>query len=185
MRAWTDRTEAGLTPDPPTVPAVRRASEHLLSPWPHACHHGAVGFLDLFRTPQQPPEPEREPAAPEPWDGSGVDWSAAGVPDDRIELAVEIASSPDFGVDPSDEPDRRWRLALFDDVRGVVGDDAIEALPTWLEQQPGIDVVEHVDRELMEVGGTIDSDALARLVVARLASTGDPGYWDEAGDESS
>lgn len=135
-----------------------------------------MGFLDRFRTPQQPSEPEPEP---EPWDGSGVDWAEAGVPKDRIELAAEIASSPDFGVDISDEPGCQWRLALFDDVRGVVGDDAIEALPSWLEEQPAIDEVDHVDRELMEVRGGIDRDTLARLVVARLATTGDPNYWDE------
>ena len=134
-----------------------------------------MGFLDRFRTSQQPePEAERKP-----WDGSDVDWAAAGVPADRIAMATEVASSPDFGVDPSSEPDRQWQLALYDDVRGVVGDDAIEALPGWLEEQPGIEVVEHVDREVMEVGGTIGRDALARLVVARLATTGDPGYWDE------
>lgn len=135
-----------------------------------------MGFLDRFRIPKQPNEPESEP---ERWDGSGVDWAAAGVPDDRIEMANEIASSPDFGVDPSTEPDRQWQLALFDDVRGFVGDDAIEALPSWLEAQPAIDEVDHVDRELMEVRGGINRDTLARLVVARLAVTGDPGYWDE------
>ena len=69
--------------------------------------------------------------------------------------------------------------ALFDDVRGVVGDDAIGALPSWLEEQPAIDEVDHVDRELIEVRGGIDRDALARLVVARLAVTDDPAYWDE------
>ncbi|MCO8125992.1 hypothetical protein NHL50_02090 [Acidimicrobiia bacterium EGI L10123] len=140
-----------------------------------------MGFLDRFRTPKQPVEPESEP---DPWDGSGVDWAAAGVPDDRIEMAAEIASSPDFGVDASTEPGRQWSLALFDDVRGVVGDDAIEALPSWLEEQPAIDEVDHVDRELMEVRGEIDRDTLARLVVTRLAVTADPGYWDEdPGDE--
>lgn len=142
-----------------------------------------MGFLDRFRSADQPAEPE--PVEPERWDGSGVDWAAAGVPGDRVEMAVELASSPDFGVDPSPEPDVRWQLALFDDVRGVVGDDAIEALPAWLEQQPGIDEVHHSDRELMDVSGTIERDALARLVVARLATTGDPTYWDEdTGDEA-
>lgn len=141
-----------------------------------------MGFLDRFRTPEQPSEPEAEP---EPWDGSGVDWAAAGVPADRIEMAVEIASSPDFGVDPSTEPDVQWQVALYDEVRSVVGDDAIEALPAWLEDQPGVDEVDGIDREIMEVSGTIDRDALARLIVARLATTGDPTFWDEDGRHES
>ena len=136
-----------------------------------------MGFLDRFRTPEQPNDPE--PVELEPWDGADVDWAAAGVPTDRVAMAAEVATSPDFGVDPSPEPGFRWRLALFDDVRGVVGDDAIEALPAWLMDQPGIEQVDHFDREFMDVRGEVDRDSLAVQVVARLATTGDPHYWDD------
>ena len=135
-----------------------------------------MGFLDRFRTPKSQPEgPEVEP---ERWDGSGIDWAAAGVPADRVDMAVQLTSSPDFGVDPSQDPEWQWQIALYDDARGVVGDDAIEALPAWLEDQPGIDEALHSDRELIDVRATIDRDRLARLVVTRLATTGDPNYWD-------
>ena len=138
-----------------------------------------MGFLDRFRTPEQP---ESGPVQLEPWDGSGIDWAAAGVPADRIDMAVEIASSTDFGVDPARDRGWRWQIALFDDVRGIAGDDAIEALPAWLEDQLGIDEVVHSDRELMDVRGTTDRGDLARMVVARLAATGDPDYWDRDED---
>ncbi len=45
-----------------------------------------MGFLDRFRTLEQPNDPESVES--EPWDGSDVDWAAAGVPDDRIEMAT-------------------------------------------------------------------------------------------------
>lgn len=144
-----------------------------------------MGFLDRFRTPKQPNdlEPEAEPE-PERWDGSGIDWAAVGVPAHRVDMAVELASTPDFGVDPGQDPEWQWQIALFDDARGIVGDDAIEALPAWLEDQPGIDEALHSDRELIDVRATIDRDRLAPLVVTRLATTGDPNYWDRDDDET-
>lgn len=144
---------------------------------------GGVGFLDRFRRsddepggPDPTPEPTSEPAG---WDGSGVDWAAAGVPTDAVEIATELAETPDFGVDPSDEDGYRWFVALFDDVRGLVGDPAIEALDAWLETFDDIDRVEFFDRELLHVDGTIGRHDLAVRVVARLAATADPTYWDD------
>ncbi|WP_436793838.1 hypothetical protein [Actinospongicola halichondriae] len=138
-----------------------------------------MGFLDRFK---KGDGEANEPAAvvPDRWDGSAIDWSAAGVPDDAVDLATEIAATPDFGVDPSDEDGFRWLVALFDDVRGLVGDPAIEALPAWLESSPDVDRAESFDRELVHVSGTVERHELAVRVVSRLAATADPTYWDDA-----
>lgn len=146
-----------------------------------------MGFLDRFKKNDDEPDPRRDmssepPAAdePEPWDGSGVDWAAAGVAADAVELAAELADSSDFGVDPSEEDGFRWSVALFDDVRGLVGDPAIEALPAWLETFDDVDAAESFDREIIEVRGTVERHDLAVRIVARLAATADPTYWDDA-----
>lgn len=112
------------------------------------------------------------------WDGSAVDWAAAGVRADRVAMAQEIAASADFGVDPPAEPDEfMWDVALFDDVRGICGDAAIEALDGWLETVDGVDTAVWADREYFMVAGPISRHDLAVAVICRLAETGDPDYW--------
>lgn len=101
-------------------------------------------------------------------------------PVDRIRrwFAAEIAASPAFGVDPGDHfHDVDWRVALFDDVRGLVGDAAIEALPDVLGELEGVEQVEHLQREYTDVVGTVTAAQVAAFVVAELARTGDPDYW--------
>lgn len=137
-----------------------------------------MGFLDRFKKGD-----EAEPPAvdqPEPWDGGAVDWAAAGVSAGAVELAAELADSDDFGVDPSEEDGCRWSVALFDDVRGLVGDPAIEALPAWLETFDDLDAAESFDREIIEVRGSVERHDLAVRIVARLAATADRAYWDDA-----
>lgn len=50
------------------------------------------------------------------------------VPEERLELTDELQACDDHGVDPQPAPGIR-QVALFDHVRRLVGDDAIEALP--------------------------------------------------------
>ena len=126
-----------------------------------------------------------KPVASEPydeaiprWDGSTVDWSAVGVPADRVMMAEQIAASADFGIDPPTEPATfTWDVALFDDVRGIVGDAAIEALEGWLPTLDGIDTAVWADREYFMVAGPISRHDLAVAVIVRLVCTGDPDYW--------
>lgn len=149
-----------------------------------------MGLFDRFR--KQTPDASDQgrwgtDGAPKPddyprWDGSGVDWATHDVPAGRTELAEEIASSDDFGIDPPAEPGFDWDVALFDDVRGIVGDDCIEALPDWLESLDGIEETVWADREYIWVRGPISRHDLATAVVARLAITADPDYWTDLPD---
>ena len=68
---------------------------------------------------------------------------------------------------------------MYDDVRGLVGDPAIESLPAWLESSDDIERADHIDREIIEVDGSVDRDGLAVRIIARLAETADPTYWDD------
>lgn len=99
------------------------------------------------------------------------------IPPGRVDLAAELEASDDFGVDPGGPG--RWRVALFDDVRALVGDDAIAALPERLARLDGVDGVSHDDREFIDVEGAITGEQLRAWVVAELATTGDPHYWDD------
>lgn len=98
------------------------------------------------------------------------------MPPGREELAAEIESSADFGVDRVGPG--TLHVNLFDDVRGMVGDPAIEALPDALAGLPGIERCVHSDREIIEVEGPIATGQLAAFVIAELAATADPDYWD-------
>ena len=100
------------------------------------------------------------------------------LPPDAAALAERLAASGDFGVEPSEEDGFEWEISLFDDVRGWVGDDAIEALPAWLESFDDIREVLHVEREVIWVGGIVSRAGLEARVLARLAQSADPGYWD-------
>lgn len=152
-----------------------------------------VGFLDRFRRqgrlrpiaddtggPGQPspsgsPPPDRSAAPPD----SPTDWLAWSlVPEDRLGFARAIDASPDFGVDPRvDGPG--WTVALYDEIRGMCGDPAIEALAQWLADLDGVDGVEHTTREHVEVWGAITAPQLRAAVVARLGETGDPGHFGD------
>ncbi len=111
------------------------------------------------------------PNLPSRWSG----WNT--VPEDRLELAREIESCEDFGVD--EQAPGVHQVALYDDLRGLVGDDAIEALPEKIAALDGVERCDHLDREVIEVEGTITADHIAAFVVAELAVTGDPHYWDD------
>lgn len=98
------------------------------------------------------------------------------MPPDREDLAAEIEGSADFGVEAAGPG--TLRVYLFDDVRAMVGDPAIEALPDALARLPGVERCEHSDREIVEVEGSIAAGQLAAFVVAELAATADPDYWE-------
>ena len=107
-----------------------------------------------------------------------VDWRAwRRVPPDRVGLAEDIESCEDFGVEQ--EARGRHRISLYDDLRALVGDDAIETLPEKVARLPGVTSCLHVDREEIEVEGPIRPEQLAAYVVAELAATADPHFWDE------
>lgn len=80
------------------------------------------------------------------------------------------------------EDEWEWAIALYDDIRGLVSDAAIEALVAWLPTRTGVDDAVHEDREVILVAGPIDRHTLAVTVVARLAGTGDPDHWTERPD---
>ena len=105
-------------------------------------------------------------------------WSAWDrVPEERLELAQEIEACDDFGVEQ--QAPGLHQVALYDDVRTLVGDDAIEALPGKIAALTGVTRCDHLDRELIEVEGPLTTDQLAAYVIAELAATGDPTYWDD------
>lgn len=110
--------------------------------------------------------------------GLPVHWSGWGsLSADREELAGEIEECEDFGVDP--EGPGRFSIALFDDLRGLVGDDAVDVLERDLETLEGVDVVEREDREVIIVDGSLSCEQLRAFTVATLAREGDRHYWDE------
>lgn len=124
-------------------------------------------------TPPAPPA-ARQPDLPVTWEAWGT------VPDDRRGLAAEIDACADFGVD--DHGPRTYQVALYDDLRALVGDDAIEALPPRIAALSGVERCDHEDRELMTVVGSITAGQLRAFVVAELATSGDPHAWDDAGE---
>lgn len=121
--------------------------------------------------------PEREPPSPPaPSLPSGWrDWER--VPPDRLELAGQIESCPDFAVEP--EGPGCHRISLYDDLRALVGDDAIEALAGKIGRLDGVARCNHDDREEMVVEGAVTGEQLAAFVIAELAATGDPSFWDD------
>lgn len=112
------------------------------------------------------------PDLPTRWEGYAGDLD-----DTQRELAELVASSDDFGVEP--DANGGWTVNLYDDVRGYVGDPAIEALEPKLAALDGVTSALHDDREIIRVEGTITADQLAAYVIAELARTGDPHAWED------
>jgi hypothetical protein len=123
------------------------------------------------RRPAPPTTPGPAPALPTTW----LAWGT--VPDDRRGLAAEIDTCADFGVD--EQGPATYQVALFDDLRGLVGDDAIEALAPKIAALEGVERCEHSDRELIDVEGPITAEQLRAFVIAELAVSGDPHFWDD------
>lgn len=129
----------------------------------------------IFRRRKQP-APPTAPGGPVPT--LPTTWQAWGtVPDDRRDLAAEIDTCADFGVD--EQGPAAYRVALFDDLRALVGDDAIEALAPKIAALEGVERCEHSDRELIDVEGPITAEQLRAFVIAELAVSGDPHFWDD------
>lgn len=114
---------------------------------------------------------QRAPHLPLDW----REWHR--VPQDRLELAEEIESCSDFGIEP--EGRGRHRISLYDDLRGLVGDEAIEPLSEKISALDGVKSCTQVDREEMEVEGAITAEQLAAFIIAELAATGNATSWDD------
>jgi hypothetical protein len=97
--------------------------------------------------------------------------------DVAVELAELVAASDDFGVEP--DPVGGWTVNLYDDVRGYVGDPAIEALEPKIAALDGVTRAIHEDREIIRVEGSITGEQLAAFVISELALTGDPHARDD------
>lgn len=115
---------------------------------------------------------ETPPDLPSHWRAYAEDLD-----DDRVELAELVAASDDFGVEP--DATGGWTVNLYDDVRGYVGDPAIERLERVLRQLDGVTSALHEDREIIRVEGSITGEQLAAFVVFELARTGEPGVPGE------
>ena len=116
------------------------------------------------------------PDLPEGWHGYADRLAASG----RVGLARDLADLPGLGIEPggcyegrAPRPGER-AVALYDDVRVLVGDDAVRGMAERLRTLPVITSAERVQREHVDVIGSITDDRLLAAVIADLAVHGVP-----------
>lgn len=90
---------------------------------------------------------------------------------------LEEVSEAEVVVGPGDEEDESV-VGLYDDVRLLVGDAAIERLAQTLPGNLGTSEAAFEDREVLVVRGRVDRAELKRWIVAQLAQNA-PGSGDD------
>ncbi len=166
-----------LTDDALSPLWVHLAGEHAEQPPPDRVARGSGSDSDRRDAGHVPALAGPAVELPGRWQDYGDRLDAAG----RREIARQIAALPGFGIEPgglaagrAPEPGERW-IALFDDVRVLVGDAAIEALVEHLDALAGTVRCRRERREYVEVVSTATDEQLAAVAIVVLALQADLG----------